>query len=221
MTRSLHEQVLGKGFQLLGNESQFIFKYRTLCCGPYGLPEEHLAEPLGQTTLYPSDLCTRSHFWSTGLCAASHLLVQISPYWWGKEISLFELVYVYLFGELSSLCYFPHFDADFSVHGFWGNEAVAKGFQISQFTFCLADCVHPHVAVKGIRHPHVALKGVAASTRGTEGVKASTRGNEGVAASTRGTEGVTALRWKKKKEKKAQGHALKQATFIIVVIECW
>ena len=81
MTWSMHDKVLGKGFQLLGYESQFIFKFRTPCCGPYSLPDEHLTEPLGQTTFYPSNLCIAYPFWSTGLCAPSHLLVQIFLYW--------------------------------------------------------------------------------------------------------------------------------------------
>ena len=78
MMWSMHDQVLGKGFQLLGYES-FIFVYFQVS-NPLS-PEQHLAEPLGQTLFHPSNLCTHSRFWSTGLCAPSHLLMQIFPYW--------------------------------------------------------------------------------------------------------------------------------------------
>ena len=155
----MHNQVLGKGFQLLGYELQFIyFQVSNPLLWALQLTRWASNWTTWPDHILPFKLVYAYPFWSTGLCAPSHLLMQIFLYWWGKEISLFELVHVYPFGELWSLCCIPHFDADLSIHGWWWKEAIAKGFQISQSAFCLADSVHPHKAMKGFRHPHVAIK---------------------------------------------------------------
>ena len=139
--------------------------------------------------------------------------MQIFLYWWGKEISLFELVHVYPFGELWSLCCIPHFDADLSIHGWWWKEAIAKGFQISQSAFCLADSVHPHKAMKGFWHPHVAIKRLQHPHVAVKGLQHPHVAVKGYSIHTWQWRGYSIHTWQ------WRGPALKQKTFI--VIECW